>query len=71
MPKGERVLAQSKKTAPPRRANFKIFRDKVFNVFNWYSSKKFYLNWYLYFKEEFFKNWYLKELIFLQLAKLS
>jgi hypothetical protein len=41
--------------------NFKKFRDKGLNVFNWYlsnlySSKKFYLIWYLYFKEELFQN---------------
>jgi hypothetical protein len=40
MPKGERVLAQSKRTAPPP---FEIFLIDIFQIgmftFNWYISK--------------------------------
>jgi|SRR5688500_12875901 hypothetical protein len=56
--KGERVLAQSKRSTAPISKNFEtkflMFLIGIFQIS--YSSKKFYLNWYLYFKEEFFKN---------------
>jgi hypothetical protein len=39
--------------------------------FNWYSSKKFYLIWYLCFKGEVSQNGYLKYLIFFQIEKPS
>jgi hypothetical protein len=40
MPKGERVLAQSKRTAPPQISKFKN------EIFNWYLTMK-------YLKEDF------------------
>jgi hypothetical protein len=46
MPKGERVLAQSKRTAPHHaHANFKIFRNKfkLLNVFQLVSLKLVFL----------------------------
>jgi hypothetical protein len=45
MPKGEKVLAQSKRTAPPPKNNFKIFEIKfsigilLLIYFNWYNFK--------------------------------
>jgi hypothetical protein len=45
---------------------FLMFLIGIFQISH--SSKKFYLNWYLYFKEEFFKNWYLK---YLDLSSIS
>jgi hypothetical protein len=45
--KGEKVLAQSKRTAPPRRTTTPIskFFESYFQLV--FSSKKFYLNWYI------------------------
>jgi hypothetical protein len=58
MPKGERVLAQSKRTAPPHQ--FQKFSESYFQlVFFKLVLLKEILSQLVYFKEEFFKNWYL------------
>jgi hypothetical protein len=59
MPKGEKVLAQSKRTAPPRQ-----FQKKSKSCFQLVFFKLVFLKEILpqlaYFKEEVFKNKYLK-----------
>jgi hypothetical protein len=59
MPKGEKVLAQSKRTAPPRQ--FQNFLESYFQLvfFKLVFLKKFYLNWYI-LKKRFSKIKYLK-----------
>jgi hypothetical protein len=70
MPKGERVLAQSKRTAPPHQ--FQKFYRKLFSIgiFQISIPQRNYIS-LAYLKEEVFKNWYLKYLIFFQFVKPS
>jgi hypothetical protein len=70
MPKGEKVLAQSKRTAPPHQ--FQNFSESCFQlVFFKLVFLKEILSHLVYCKEEVFKNWYLKYLILFQFVKPS
>jgi hypothetical protein len=53
MPKGEKVFAQSKRTAPPPIS--KSLSNDIKKFFNWYLMIDIISNWY-----NLFQNWYLK-----------
>jgi hypothetical protein len=46
MPKGEKVLAQSKRTAPPPISKNVVFQFILKKFFNWYLIFDIILNWY-------------------------
>jgi hypothetical protein len=51
MPKGEKVLAQSKRTAPPPISKILVFQFDFKEVFsNWYLVCDIISNWYTLFK---------------------
>jgi hypothetical protein len=51
MPKGEKVLAQSKRTAPPPISKILVFQFGFKEVFsNWYLMCEIISNWYTLFK---------------------
>jgi hypothetical protein len=51
MPKGEKVLAQSKRTAPPPISKLLVFQFGFKEVFsNWYLMCDIISNWYTLFK---------------------
>ena len=55
MPKGEKVLAQSKRTAPPPISKNVVFQFVLKKFFNWYLIFDIISNWY-----DIFQNSYLK-----------
>ena len=46
MPKGEKVLAQSKRTAPPPISKNEVFQFVLKKFFNWYFIFEIISNWY-------------------------
>jgi hypothetical protein len=69
---GESISPKQKDRTTMPISKFSETKFKCFKMFfNWYSSKKFYLIWCVYFKGGIFQNGYLKYLIFFQIEKPS